>query len=100
MSAIRHDRVQASLTVALSRRRPTQREARLASGLVLFVYVVWHLVNHALGLISIDAAERGLALGVREFGGAARFTVVVHAGHAAVGDIGFPDAQRLMAAGA
>ncbi len=45
--------------------RPTQRDIRLASGLVLFGYVSSHLVNHALGLISIEMAERGLALGVR-----------------------------------
>ena len=64
LSAIHHDRVKASPTVALAR-RPTQRDIRLASGLVLFVYVTSHLVNHALGLISIDVAERGLALGVR-----------------------------------
>ena len=50
--------------VALAR-RPTQRDIRLASGLVLFGYVTSHLVNHTLGLISIDVAERGLALGVR-----------------------------------
>jgi adenylate cyclase len=35
----------------------------------------------------------------REFGEAAPFTVVVHAGHAAVGDIGFQDAHRLVAVG-
>ena len=64
LSAIHHDRVQPFLTAALAR-RPTPRDIRLASGLVLFVYVTSHLVNHALGLISIDAAERGLALGVR-----------------------------------
>jgi adenylate cyclase len=64
LSAVYHDRVQAFLTLALAR-RPTQRDIRLASGLVLFGYVTSHLVNHALGLISIDAAERGLALGVR-----------------------------------
>ena len=54
----------ASSMVALAR-RPTQRDIRLASGLVLFGYVTSHLVNHTLGLISIDVAERGLALGVR-----------------------------------
>ena len=64
MSAIHYGRAQAYLTGALAR-RPTQRDIRLASGLVLFAYVTSHLVNHALGLISIDAAERGLALGVR-----------------------------------
>src|SRR5258706_3419444 len=54
----------ASSMVALAC-RPTQRDIRLASGLVLFGYVSSHLVNHALGLISIEVAERGLALGVR-----------------------------------
>ncbi|HEY7247422.1 MAG TPA: 2Fe-2S iron-sulfur cluster-binding protein [Xanthobacteraceae bacterium] len=32
----------------------------MASGLVLFTYITAHLVNHALGLISINAAEEGL----------------------------------------
>jgi adenylate cyclase len=36
------------------------RHLRLASGLVMFVYLTLHLVNHALGMVSIDAAERGL----------------------------------------
>ena len=36
----------------------TQR-LRLASGLVLFAYVATHLLNHALGLISVQAAEAG-----------------------------------------
>ncbi len=34
------------------------------SGLILFTYVAFHLVNHALGLISIAAAERGLHIAV------------------------------------
>jgi adenylate cyclase len=63
LSAIHHGRVQASRVGALAL-LPTQRDIRLASGLVLFGYVTSHLVNHALGLISIDVAERGLALGV------------------------------------
>lgn len=33
--------------------------ARLASGLVLFAYVLAHLLNHALGLVSYDALLRG-----------------------------------------
>ena len=33
--------------------------ARLVSGLVLFGYVATHLVNHALGLISLEAMEVG-----------------------------------------
>ena len=44
--------------------RLTQRDLRLASGLTLFVYVATHLVNHALGLHSVAAAERGLRLAV------------------------------------
>jgi adenylate cyclase len=39
-----------------------RRPLRLASGLVLFAYVAAHLVNHALGLVSVAAAERGLRL--------------------------------------
>ena len=64
MSATHLERAYVSTTAVLARRL-TQRDIRLASGLVLFVYVALHLVNHALGLISIDAAERGLGLAVR-----------------------------------
>src|SRR5688572_564500 len=32
---------------------------RLLAGLVLFTYVTTHLLNHSLGLISLDAAEAG-----------------------------------------
>src|SRR5579862_479418 len=35
----------------------TVRALRLASGLVIAVYAVAHLVNHALGVFSIDAQE-------------------------------------------
>src|SRR5260221_8312728 len=35
------------------------RRARLISGLVLFTYVLTHLLNHALGLISLDALDLG-----------------------------------------
>jgi len=38
---------------------------RLLSGLLLFVYVAAHLLNHAFGLISIAAAEAGLRVAVR-----------------------------------
>ena len=44
---------------------PTRRDLRLASGLVLFAYVSAHLLNHAVGLWSVDAAETGLAVAVR-----------------------------------
>src|SRR6516162_9445620 len=45
----------------LSARR---RNARMASGLILFAYVTAHLVNHALGVISLGAAEVGLRYAV------------------------------------
>ena len=37
----------------------TIRNLRLASGLVMSFFVATHLVNHALGLISLDALEAG-----------------------------------------
>jgi len=43
-----------------ARIRLNLRRLRLASGLVLFGYVLTHLLNHALGNISIDAMEDGL----------------------------------------
>src|SRR3954471_11427169 len=36
------------------------RRVRLITGLVLFVYIFSHLLNHALGLVSLAAAERML----------------------------------------
>jgi adenylate cyclase len=48
----------------MSLQRITRRDLRLASGLVLLTYMVLHMSNHALGLISLDAAETGLALAV------------------------------------
>jgi adenylate cyclase len=36
------------------------RRLRLLSGLVMFAYVAVHLLNHALGIISLDLAEIGL----------------------------------------
>jgi adenylate cyclase len=38
------------------------RQVRLACGLVLFTYVTLHFLNHALGNISVDAMEKGLAI--------------------------------------
>jgi len=43
-------------------RTPSVRQVRLAAGLVLFTYVTLHSANHALGNISIDAMESGLAI--------------------------------------
>jgi adenylate cyclase len=41
-----------------------RRNLRMASGLILFVYIGSHLVNHALGLVSLQAAEAGMKLAV------------------------------------
>src|SRR5271168_5613984 len=41
-------------------RRPSLRQIRLATSLVLFAYVTHHFIDHALGNISIAAMERGL----------------------------------------
>src|SRR5262249_30774140 len=41
-----------------------RRSLRLASGLVLFTYITAHLINHALGLISLDTAEAGLEFAI------------------------------------
>ena len=41
---------------------PSLRQIRLATGLVLYVYVTLHFANHALGNISIGAMESGLAI--------------------------------------
>ena len=38
------------------------RPVRLASGIVMLVYLTTHLVNHALGNISFATAEAGLSL--------------------------------------
>jgi adenylate cyclase len=43
---------------------PLARTVRLWGGLTLFTYVLLHLGNHALGLISLGAMERGLTWAV------------------------------------
>ncbi|MBB3914709.1 adenylate/guanylate cyclase domain-containing protein [Rhizobium fabae] len=40
----------------------TIRRARLGSGLVIFIFVLLHLSNHAIGLISVAAADKGAHL--------------------------------------
>jgi adenylate cyclase len=47
----------------------SRRGLRLATGLVLFSYVALHLVNHSLGLVSVEFAERGLELALRVWHG-------------------------------
>jgi adenylate cyclase len=44
--------------------RLTRQDLRLGSGLILFAYVTAHFTNHALGLISVAVAERGLRVAV------------------------------------
>ncbi len=41
---------------------PSLRQIRLATGLVLYLYVLLHFANHALGNISVGAMESGLTL--------------------------------------
>jgi adenylate cyclase len=41
------------------------RRLQLGSGVVLLIYLFLHLVNHALGIWSLDLAGRGLALALR-----------------------------------
>ena len=41
---------------------PSLRQIRLATGLVLYVYVSLHFTNHVLGNISVGAMESGLAI--------------------------------------
>ena len=38
----------------------THRRLRLVSGLVMLAYITIHLLNHALGIISLAVAESGL----------------------------------------
>jgi adenylate cyclase len=54
---MRDSKHQSAEVVGISTRR-----LRLASGIVLFVYISSHLLNHALGLISLNFAERALAI--------------------------------------
>jgi adenylate cyclase len=42
----------------------TLRNFRMASGIILFVYIGSHLINHALGLISLQAAEEGMGYAI------------------------------------
>lgn len=53
-----------------------ERRFRLASGLALFTFVLTHLLNHALGLISLDAMEYGRMLFLALWRSAAGTTVL------------------------
>src|ERR1044071_3361279 len=41
-----------------------RRHLRMSSGLILFFYITSHLINHALGLVSLEAAEAGMSIAV------------------------------------
>jgi adenylate cyclase len=47
---------------AIGDRTGVVRRLRLLSGLVMFAYIAVHLVNHALGIISLELAESGLRI--------------------------------------
>jgi adenylate cyclase len=66
------------------------RRVRLISGLALFAYLLSHFLNHALGLVSLGAMERGLEVFYRLWGSrlgqatlysafAAHFTLALYA---------------------
>src|SRR5512139_584916 len=63
----------------------TRRNLRLASGLTLFSYAGLHLVNHALGLHSLAAAEAMLAVAVRVWSSVPGTTVLYGAAAVHVG---------------
>lgn len=46
-------------------RRQALQRLQLCSGVVLWLYISIHLVNHALGIGSLEIAERGLTLAIR-----------------------------------
>ena len=46
-----------ALPSAPSLRRASLRQIRLWTGLVLFAFALSHLLNHAVGLVSVDAME-------------------------------------------
>ncbi len=58
---------------------------RLASGLVLFAFVLCHLLNHALGLISLRAMDQGLAVFAAVWTGAAGTALLVTAAAVHIG---------------
>ncbi len=55
---MRHEAARDRTRTRVPRRGLVERKLRLGSGLLIAAYVVLHLANHALGLISIEAMER------------------------------------------
>jgi adenylate cyclase len=70
------------MRVNLSELRIGRRDLRMMSGIVMLCYLASHLVNHALGLVSLDAAETVLS-GAVQFWGHPLVTVILY-GAAAV----------------
>jgi adenylate cyclase len=70
------------MRVNLSDLRIGRRDLRMISGIVMLCYLASHLVNHALGLVSLDAAETVLS-GAVQFWGHPLATVILY-GAAAV----------------
>jgi adenylate cyclase len=61
------------------------QQLRTISGLVLFAYVLSHMLNHSLGLVSLEAMDRWRGVLSWQFGGAWIVLLVaalVHIGHA------------------
>ncbi len=52
------------MTFTLIRQMPLVRRLRLGSGCLLWLYIATHLLNHALGLWSLAAAEQGLRMAI------------------------------------
>jgi adenylate cyclase len=70
------------MRVNLSELRIGRRDLRMISGIVMLSYLASHLANHALGLVSLDAAEIVLS-GAVQFWGDPLVTVILY-GAAAV----------------
>ena len=70
------------MRVNLSELRIGRRDLRMISGMVMLCYLASHLANHALGLVSLDAAEIVLS-GAVQFWGNPLVTVILY-GAAAV----------------
>jgi adenylate cyclase len=70
------------MRVSLSERRIGHRDLRMISGIVMLCYLASHLANHALGLVSLNAAEIVLS-GAVQFWANPLVTVILY-GAAAV----------------
>jgi adenylate cyclase len=61
MKSMNQHQVKSTFEVSSAERLVRWREIRLASGLVLGFFLLTHFSNHALGLISVEAMEKGRA---------------------------------------